>query len=906
MKTEKKASTVVVTGDFTLDWNLARGKGPEGLSQVWEAPVCSQLRWQRGGSGLLADLIEEISRRIEGQQTYKVLQQAIPRRAGGVAKSSISPEDERFHHSFASWKSFDFVARGSKVADAYKWHQPVWRVSEFEGVNRCLNEETPDWARVADDDSKAELVVLDDANLGFRENPALWPASLNAPGRHPWVIVKMSSPVANGALWNFLCEKHAGRLIAVMTVNDLRRTTTTLVSHALSWERTAQDLSWELKYNKALENMRNCAHVVISFNAVGAFLLSRGADKEPVSSLLFDPEFVEGMWDKSYPGKMVGYSSCLTAGIAREVMLAPDQPNILNGISAGLWALRTLHLEGYGQRGASAEKVVLEFPVRAIVSALEAEEAASEIKGPYKESLVPSQLSSGYWTILTDRCKGDLSQLATDVVLHGPKEILKAVPLGRFGNLLTVDRQEIESLRSISSLVGEYVAQDRPKRPLSIAVFGPPGSGKSFGITELAKSLLPGEIEIKEFNLSQIRSYDELLSAFHQVRDIGLNRRIPLVFWDEFDGDFEGMNYGWLRYFLAPMQDGVFKQGDLVHPIGRAIFVFAGGTSWTLEGFGGNRDERQLRAAKVPDFLSRLKGYLNVLGPNPLMGKDDPYYVLRRAILLRSMLERGTRDLLINGKLQIDDGVLRALLLTSTFKHGARSMESILSMSQLEGKTVFDRSCLPTRAQLGLHVDGQNFLALVHQLEFDDETVEKMARVAHEVNFDLQKRFEKKKGPGSKDAGQVGLSMLPYDALEEDKKEQNRNQVRDIPGKLAFAGCSIVQTREGDHTFIFPPDLVEALASREHTRWMRMKASEGFRYGQPSKEEPKLSLCMLPWERGKLDDYGGIVDHLGPEVLSEDEKEKDRAAVRGIARILNETGYTVVDAPRDVSPETRG
>ena len=46
------------------------------------------------------------------------------------------------------------------------------------------------------------------------------------------------------------------------------------------------------------------------------------------------------------------------------------------------------------------------------------------------------------------------------------------------------------------------------------------------------------------------------------------------------------VTYGWLRYFLAPMQDGKFLQGEMAHPIGKAIFVFAGGTSWTLDNFG--------------------------------------------------------------------------------------------------------------------------------------------------------------------------------------------------------------------------------------------------------------------------------------------------------------------------------
>ena len=102
--------------------------------------------------------------------------------------------------------------------------------------------------------------------------------------------------------------------------------------------------------------------------------------------------------------------------------------------------------------------------------------------------------------------------------------------------------------------MGEYVAHTRPKRPLSVAVFGPPGSGKSFGITELALALKPDEIEVREFNLSQLQSTAELLAAFHQVRDIGLGGKIPLVFWDEFDSYFDGDL--WLAALLSGAHAG--------------------------------------------------------------------------------------------------------------------------------------------------------------------------------------------------------------------------------------------------------------------------------------------------------------------------------------------------------------
>ena len=47
------------------------------------------------------------------------------------------------------------------------------------------------------------------------------------------------------------------------------------------------------------------------------------------------------------------------------------------------------------------------------------------------------------------------------------------------------------------------------------------------------------------------------------------------------------------------------------------------------------------KSAKGPDFVSRLKGFINVLGPNPVEGRSgDPYFIIRRAILLRASLKR--------------------------------------------------------------------------------------------------------------------------------------------------------------------------------------------------------------------------------------------------------------------------
>jgi hypothetical protein len=890
MNDRLNSNAVVVTGDFTLDWNLARNPGTEPQMGLWEPEVCTRLRWQRGGAGLLADLVQGVRDAIHPQADYQILQPQAPTRNDSGGGPTVDSEDPRYHHSYASWKPFDYAVKGSEAAKGKDNEKSAWRVDEFLGARRRADlKASKDWAMVLNDSPDTHLVVLDDAGLGFRDQPELWPASLTVPGSDPWVLVKMSRPLVQGKLWDHLLKNHAKKLIVVMTANDLRLTEVN-ISHGLSWERTAQDLVWEVIYSRNPLSLVTCAHVVVSFNAAGGFLYSRDTGNDLPCRLIFDPQVVEGVWEQSYPGRMVGYSSCLVAGIAKELLVTPVKPDISKGIREGLAALRCLHREGYGQRGASAADVKLDFPVGTVVAALEEE------KTPFEEVAVPMRAGAKYWTILGDRSSSNLEEIATSVVLNGPERELKGVPLGRFGALLTVDRQEIESLRSIRALVGEYVVQPHPKRPVSIAVFGPPGSGKSFGITQLALALRPGEIEVREFNLSQFRSTDELLSALHQVRDIGLSGKIPLVFWDEFDCDFENMTYGWLRYFLAPMQDGKFLQGDLAHPIGRAIFVFAGGTSWTLDKFGKNaKDEREARAAKVPDFISRLKGYLNVLGPNPQAEKADPYFILRRALLLRSMLERDAKKLLRNKRVQIDPGVLRAMLRTRIYKHGARSMESLIAMSQLDGKARFERSCLPTKAQLDLHVDGQDFQALVHELPLKGEVLELLARAAHQVYCNKLADVIGGQGTGNETAKRNSAN-LSFDQLPEEEKEQNREQVRDIPAKLAYAGCYMVPAVEGEPPFEFSPSLLDELASHEHTRWMRQKAGDDWRWASETDKPNRLHNCMLPWKKGELEAYSGFVDRLGKEELPQAEKEKDRTAVREIPAILKVAGYTIVEA----------
>ena len=483
------------------------------------------------------------------------------------------------------------------------------------------------------------------------------------------------------------------------------------------------------------------------------------------------------------------------------------------------------------------------------------------------------------------------------------------MPLGKFGFLVTCDRVEIEAYQSIRRLIMEYFSNNS-KKPLSVAVFGPPGAGKSFGVVQVANSIRPGEIAVKEFNLSQFGSSDDLLDALHQVRDIALSGKVPLVFWDEFDTPFQGKPLGWLRYFLSPMQDGSFQEGQIVHPIGRCIFVFAGGTAHEIASFGKDLPEKERREAKLPDFVSRLKGYLNVLGPNPMKRatddnksdkQHDPYFIIRRAILLRSVFERNAPQIFHMEKgiktARIDSGLLRAVLKTSAYRHGVRSMETIITMSRLAGKTAFERSSLPHEKQLDLHVDAKDFLSIMQRLELEGDILEKLAEAVHKLFCDDLKAQGYKPGDKTDKKKKIHSSLRKYAELSDGEKEQNRDQVRDIPNKLAQVGYVMMPARTSEPSFEFTDEDIELLATEEHERWVKLKTASGWRYDPQTDKENRFHSCLLPWDVGKEEQIQRSPEErqaIGTSDLPEDEKEKDRQAVRNITKILARAGYTIV------------
>jgi hypothetical protein len=869
-RNQKKIS--VVTGDQTIDWNLALFPSAEYTrsSGDWWKDTGARTYQQFGGAALLKILLTKLIEKLHTENNYDWEIRSID-----LPAEPILPDDRRFHHSHSIWSRF-------------AGEEQAWRVKEYLGLAQQFPQRNGQWQKIVNDPPKADIVILDDANLGFRDNPDLWPKAIMSKNSESWILVKMARPIARGKLWEHLLSYCDDQVIVVMTVNDLRRTEVQ-ISRELSWERTAHDLYWELTHNPLINSLSRCAFVIVSFDTAGAFLLSRSKNNNSFDATLFyDNGIIEGMWNQALPGGMIGYTSCLVAGIAKQLILNSSNPNLTTGVQTGLAAMRLLHQKGYTSPDEENTQKKLSFPVNLIAAKLDDD---NEI---FKTATVPSPVrflsgmdekenrtqQEGGWSILHDKKSNNLEQVANNIVLSGIGKALNEVPLGQFGKLITADRREVESFRSIRSLIGEYCGQLLNK-PLSIAVFGPPGSGKSFAVKQIAASVKPGEIMPLEFNLSQLGSVDDLYDAFHQVRDASLSGKLPLVFWDEFDSAFNNQMLGWLRYFLAPMQDGVFQESQIIHPIGRCIFVFAGGTCCRMEDFTLPNQEIFI-AMKGPDFVSRLKGYINILGPNPYItaeGATDTFCIIRRAIVLRVILNLNVPQIFhrVNGvnKPNIDRGVLNALLKISAYKHGVRSIESIIAMSSLSGKNNFERSSLPSEDQLKLHVDGREFLALSQQIELSGELLEKLAEAAHNIYWEGKLRDGWKLGP-RKEKKKTHPLLMPYTELKEEDKELNRVNVRNIPTKLAAVGYIMVPARSDEKPLNFPGDDLEKLASIEHDLYVKEKQKQGFTQGEPTADNPNRNPYLIEWEK-----------------IPEEIKVIDRDLVSGIPDILAKAGYAV-------------
>lgn len=674
--------TIVVTGDVSIDWLLPSSAGETQAAGdvvwMWGGAYSCRALSSSGGAASHAAILRAAA--AAGPHEVEVIGPDVP------VEALASPLHPQYTHTFARIKQFPRKTSSSRVK--------VWRIAEFLGSDPAPAP-APQASEVP---AEIDALLVIDHDLGFRHSPSGIEALLAAAPRA--IVWQTGAPFSGSPLTDLLLSGHADELTVITSSDELRKAARQ-VGYTLSWEQ----LTGEILAAVQGDALARARRVIVVVGAAGAVIVERDGD----DVLVFDSRLQEGDWGKQYPGVGAGYGRCMDAAVTLGLS-GVSGVSLVDAVKRGLAAVRAAHRAGFVVdfgRDVCAEP----FPLEAVAKAL-TEDAQAFASVAYRPTAGASILSQGF--------SGEaLAGVALETALHGSAGLPPGIPVETAGAWASVDRFEIESVRSVRNIMEEYIEHwldgTHAGRPLSVAVFGPPGAGKTFAVRQLAAVLLPGHLRALEFNLSQMQE-DDLEGALHHVRDVALEGELPLVFWDEFDAPFHGEPLGWLHRFLAPMEDGRFRDHSGPHPVGPAIFVFAGGTTARFQDFLAGAEEPAGRAAKKPDFISRLGGYVDVTGPNP-QNEADVAWPLRRALLLRSLVARRAPQMMVPAmpgpRLEIDEGVLRAFLFVGDYLHGARSMAAIVQMSALSGRPRFERSSLPARHQLALHVDAGEFLALV-------------------------------------------------------------------------------------------------------------------------------------------------------------------------------------------------
>ena len=850
--------SILVTGDFVVDHHIYEGRRRHYADRI-EYGV--QVRQQRGGAALVFDMLREVLAAKGGS---------------GADQWSVHLGEHKAAESraYAFWQPFPKKEPREKQ---------FWRVSEamgFGGIDDTQPREprTP----ATRPPQQPDIVVLAEGGRGFRGTADAWPRAELAGAK--WIVLKATAPAGEGLLWEHLTSIHRDRLVVVVSASELRESPARL-SAGLSWEETIQNLLHELRPDGRLGALTRCRHLVVTFEMEGAlwFDLARGGDAAGLRGdarvhFVHDAPVIEGDRAHGVEGTGIGFQSCMAAAVARQ--LTRDTPDLPAALEAGLAAMRDLLEKGHGP----AAEVPSGFPGARLARLIE------KAQYVYSRAVFPASAAAGAsWTLVqqSQRKEEPVHGLARLVLLRGAVALAN-VPHLRVGNFLTADRREIEALRSLVQIMRRYQHNDAGKKPLSIGVFGPPGAGKSFAVRELANHVIGGSGWM-EFNLSQFNSAGDLIGAFHQVRDQVLQGKLPVVFFDEFDAQ----SYRWLAPLLAPMQDGRFQDGQITHTLGKSIFVFAGGTSWTFETFGppepstsqeDSPARRDFRLAKGPDFKSRFDGFLNVVGPNrrtnaasSAVDANDIYFPLRRALMIRAELRCA-----VDEKLDIDEGLVHALLSVECYKHGARSLGKILQPFSAARPGPLRRSLLAPDAQLDMHVDAGTFMRLCDEAPLppyepgDPLTQRQVGAIApaiHETWRTLGRKTGWLKKESDKD----------FADLSDFLKDSNRAAAERMLENLGLVNLRLAEgvATAAEEEFIRAQleYALETLAEAEHDGWTEWHLARGWRYAPSRDDENRLHPCLLPFRQ-----------------LPKVDVDKDRDAVRHYPDFARAAGMKIVFA----------
>lgn len=235
-----------------------------------------------------------------------------------------------------------------------------------------------------------------------------------------------------------------------------------------------------------------------------------------------------------------------------------------------------------------------------------------------------------------------------------------------------LDSQHYAAIQSIIEAIRTYARDSSRRRPLNIILHAEPGSGKSHFVKCLAKKLSDERIKEVTFNMSSMRSIEDLAYPIDVVRDVKVTDRLPLLFLDEFDSSKE--NFARL---LPLLWDGEIDVGNRLLQTGKMIVILAGSGKRVAELMSASKkmdDATKEEDGKLKDLLSRINGgEISIPSLDETKGERDRR--VDKVCLAISLLRmRFGRSLT-----KVPWALLRFIAMTH-FQHGARSMTNLIDL----------------------------------------------------------------------------------------------------------------------------------------------------------------------------------------------------------------------------------
>jgi hypothetical protein len=261
-----------------------------------------------------------------------------------------------------------------------------------------------------------------------------------------------------------------------------------------------------------------------------------------------------------------------------------------------------------------------------------------------------------------------------------------------------------------------------------------------------------------------------------------------------------------------------------------------------------------------------------------LVPEDDPAdvcYPVRRAILLRSLLglmdeRNGAR------RLEMDPGLLAALLEVTRYQHGSRSFEKITEALKQGARLGYRRSALPSDEVLAMNVgDLAGFKRLLDRSAMLQPQAPLLAAAIHA-------RWLESASPEN-------IFRKAFDDLPAEVKGDNIAAALRIGDILAVAGLELVPEDDPRRPLTDVDRVLknhlETLAEEEHRGWMDVRLKNGWRPCERTgdrelrrqQREARMSDCIAPYSD-----------------LPQEEREKDRGAILWYPKAAALAGLKIV------------